>query len=157
MSLLLYGFYFISNYSYLKSNLLYVYYIEEEKDNLKQTISTNNLTTNYDVMKYLKHLKPYNHTNNRGNDDRVNTDYNETMVLEIYKNYEKQKLLDILSSDHISYIKKLEMLMLNQYLFSIDGIVNSIKKGGLFNDYNFEISNHNDNSETDNSKDDNSV
>ena len=139
MSLLLYGFYFINNYSYWKSNSLYVYHVEDDKNNLKQTIPLNKITTNYDVMKYLKNLKPSNHSNNRGNDDRFNNDYNETMVLEIYKNYERKKLIDILSNNHISHVKKLELIMLNQYLFSVDGLIDSIKKGGILYDYNFEI------------------
>lgn len=151
LSLLLYGFYIISSYSYFmsksyfKSKSLYVYHIEHDKNNLKHIIPINNLTTNYDVMKYLKHLKPSNHSNNRGNDDRFNNDYNETMVLEIYKNYEKKKLLHMLSSNDISHVKKLELIMLNQYLFSIDGLVDSIKKGGIFYDYNFEINDDVDN------------
>lgn len=139
MSLLLYGFYFINNYSYWKSNSLYVYHVEDDKNNLKQTIPLNKITTNYDVMKYLKNLKPSNHSNNRGNDDRFNNDYNETIVLEIYKNYERKKLIDILSNNHISHVKKLELIMLNQYLFSVDGLIDSIKKGGILYDYNFEI------------------
>jgi hypothetical protein len=72
----------------------------------------------------------------KGNDERypINETNNQTQLYNIYKNYEKKKLLDVLQNDKISINTKLDLLHDN----SIKPI--NLKAGGLFDDFNFTLS-----------------
>ena len=103
------------------------------------------------ILCFILYLKNYNRNNsnlssnlkntyyrifNTGNDERypINEKNNETQLYNIYKNFERKKLLDILENDKISINTKLSLLEDN----SVKS--NNLNAGGLMDDFNFTIS-----------------
>ena len=84
-------------------------------------------------------LSTFSNTNyrsvNSGNDERfpINDTNNEAQIINIYKNHEKKKLLDILQNDKISINIKLDLLEDN----TIKPI--NLTAGGLMDDFNFTL------------------
>lgn len=142
-SILLNSFYLITTFTNRNNNVMNVYTIEQEEREYTEPPKLNitRVINGDDVMKYIKNLKPNNRTNINGYDHRFpmnNTDLNQTVLENIYKNNERKKLLSTLMDNKVSYTTKLELIILNQHLLTVDSVVSSIQRGGLFDDYDFE-------------------
>lgn len=135
--------YVIAKFKNTRNKFINVYKIEQEKREYTEPHKLNitRVINGDDVMKYIKNLKPNNRTNINGYDHRFpmnNTEFNQTVLENIYKNNERKKLLSILMNNKVPYTTKLELIILNQHLLTVDTIVYSIQRGGLFDDYDFE-------------------
>lgn len=142
-SILLNSFYVITKFTNRNNNFMNVYTIEQEEREYTELPKLNitRIINGDDVMEYIKNLKPRNRTNINGYDHRFpmnNTDFNQTVLENIYKNNERKKLLSTLIDNKVPYTTKLELIILNQHLLTVDTIVSSIQRGGLFDDYDFE-------------------
>jgi hypothetical protein len=124
----------VFNIPYNYRSFLKLYTIEQDKPIIKTVLI--NITDDSSLLKWET-----SHTNNVGYDERFpknKTDLNQTMLENIYANNQQKQILSILLDDSVSYITKLELLILNQHLINIDSVTSSIKRGGLLDDYNFE-------------------
>ena len=107
---------------------------EEDKSIIKPIII--NITDDASLLKWI-----ISRRKDEGNDERYTkngTGLNQTILENILKNNEQKQLLSILLDDNVSYITKLELIILNNYLLTVDSMISSIKGGGLLDDYNFE-------------------
>lgn len=99
----------------------------------------NNVTR---IIKFL----PFNSTNGssyvvkRGYDERYNSSYdNGKEVQDIYNNFQKKNLFNLLKDDEFSNFQKLQYLLEHKFLiYSCDIKPASIKNAGLFDDFDFD-------------------
>ena len=99
----------------------------------------NNVTR---IIKFL----PFNSTNSssyvvkRGYDERYNSSYDYSKeVQDIYNDFQKKNLLNLLKDNEFSNFQKLQYLFELKFLISTSDIKPaSIKNAGLFDDFDFD-------------------
>ena len=114
------------------------------KKNITENITENNINniSSYQIFlqKPVINVKPYIP---KGTDERFNnTQINNNNIIKILDNYERKKILDVLTNSNISDVEKLKLIKNNDYLSKINS--NQIKgmkmlNGGLMKDWNTKM------------------
>lgn len=98
--------------------------------------SVNNKNRYNSFLKHNNFLIKDSNTTNSGNDERPNIKDNEDLN-SIYINFHKKNILETLENNNIGIFHKLELI--NKYDILNETISVNILKGGLLDDFNFEI------------------
>lgn len=134
------NFFLFPRLSNIKSKLnLYQNQYSYNPKEYKLYYGVNNVTR---IIKFI----PFNSTNSssyivkKGYDERYNTSYdNSKEVQDIYNNFQKKNLLNLLNNDKFSNFQKLQYLLEFKFLISSSDIKpSSIKNAGLFKDFDFD-------------------